>query len=318
MFNGFNQAVTADVYRCETPDDADRRRFLRFAALAGLGVAGVGALGTTAGTAFAGPAAARRGPSDTAVLNLLLNISYLLAEFSLRGAFGRGLEAELIGGAGRVGRVTGGRKVVFGDPLNRRYTEEIATDQRAHVTLLRGLLGPARVGRPQLDLDAGFSTAAAAAGLVERGHRFDVSAGEDNFLLGEFLLADLGVTATRGMLPLLAGPAYRDATSGLLAAQAYHAGVVRTMLLSRGLEAPAAAIADARASLGGWPGLDQGVVLESGRINAAPTDGHGLVVAARDPGQVLNAVYQSPQSVTAGGFFPWGVNGELTSSDSVV
>jgi hypothetical protein len=78
---------------------------------------------------------------------------------------------------------------------------------------------------------------------------------------------------------------------------------------------PAAAIADARSSLGGWPGLDQGVVLESGRINAAPTDVHGLV-AARAPGQVLNAVYQSPRSVTAGGFFPWGVNGELTRSDA--
>ena len=317
MFNGFNQAVAAEVYRGETPDDVDRRRFLRFGALAGLGVAGVGALGSTAGTAFAGPAAARRGPSDTAVLNLLLNISYLLAEFSLRGVFGRGLEAELIGGAGRVGRINGGRKVAFGDPVNRRYSEEIATDQRAHVAFLRGLLGPARVGRPQLDLDAGFSTAAAAAGLVERGHRFDVYAGEDSFLLGKFLLADLAVTATRGALPLLAATSNRDATSGLLAAQAYHAGVVRTMLLSRGLEVPAAAIADARTSLGGWLGLGQGVVTDSGRINAAPTDGHGLV-AARAPEQVLNAVYQNPRSVSAGGFFPWGVNGELTRSDSSV
>jgi hypothetical protein len=29
---------------------------------------------------------------------------------------------------------------------------------------------------------------------------------------------------------------------------------------------------------------------------------------------VLNVVYQSPRAVTAGGFFPWGVNGELTRS----
>jgi hypothetical protein len=317
VFNGFNQAVVADVSRHGLPDDADRRRFLRVAALAGLGVAGVGALGSTAGTAFAGPAAERRGPSDTAVLNLLLNVAYLLAEFSLRGAYGSGLPAELVGGAGRVGRFSVGRTVPFGSTLHRQYVEEIATDQRAHVTLLRGLLGPAKVGRPELDLDAGFSTAAAAGGLVERGRRFDVYAGEDNFLLGAFLLADVGVTASRGALPLLAGAAFQDATSGLLAAQAYHAGVVRTMLLGRGLAVPAGAIADARAGLGGRAGLDQGVVLDNGRANTAPTDGHG-VVPARGPGQVLNVVYQSPRAVTAGGFFPWGVNGELTRSDADV
>jgi hypothetical protein len=313
VFNGFNQAVVPDVSGHGLPDDVDRRRFLRVATLAGLGVAGVGALGSTAGTAFAGPAAERRGPSETAVLNLLLNVGYLLAEFSLRGAYGQGLEAELVGGAGRVGRVSAGRAVVFGSPLHRQYVEEIASDQRAHVRLVRGLLGPAKVGRPELDLDAGFSTAAAAAGLVERGRRFDVYAGEDNFLLGAFLLADLGVTATRGALPLLATGAFQEAGTGLLAAQAYHAGVVRTMLLGRGLEVPAGAVADARASLGGRPGLDQGVVGDNGRVNAAPTDGNGLV-PARGPGQVLNVVYQSPRAVTAGGFFPWGVNGELTRS----
>ena len=79
-------------------------------------------------------------------------------------------------------------------------------------------------------------------------------AGEDNFLLGAFLLADLGVAATRGALPLLATGAFQEAGTGLLAAQAYHAGVVRTMLLGRGLEVPAGAVADARAGLGGRPG----------------------------------------------------------------
>ena len=147
MFNGFNQAVVTDMSGHGLPDDVDRRRFLRVAALAGLGVAGVGALGSTAGTAFAGPAAERRGPSDTAVLNWLLNVGYLLAEFSLRGAYGQGLEAELVGGAGRVGRVSAGRAVAFGSPLHRQYAEEIATDS-GPTSLVRGLLGPARSGGP--------------------------------------------------------------------------------------------------------------------------------------------------------------------------
>lgn len=314
MFNGFNQAVAADVVGRGTPDAADRRRFLRLAALAGLGVAGVGALGATTGTAFAGPEAERRGPGDVALLNLLLNVSYLLAEFGLRGAYGAGLSAELVGGAGRVGRVTAGRRVGFGTPLHQQYVEEIATGWRGHVTALRGVLGPDRAGRPELDLDAGFSGIAAAAGLVEPGHRFDAFADEDSFLLGAFLLADLAVTATRGVAPQLGGAGYRDTASGLLAGQAYHAAVVRTMLLDRRLEVPAAAVADARAGLVGGIGVDQGVTVDRGRANAAPTDGTGLI-PARSPEQVLNIVYLSPRATTAGGFFPWGVNGALTRSD---
>ncbi len=314
MFNGFNQPVGADTSSHRAQDVTDRRRFLRLAVLAGVGTAGVGALGATAGTAFAGAEAERRGPSDIAVLNYLLELEYLNAEFFLRGAFGTGLDDELVGGAGRVGRSSVGRAVTFTDPRHRQYQEEIAADERAQVAYLRGLLGPARVGRAELDLAGGFSAVAAAAGLVDRGRRFDAFAGEDTFLLGAFMLADLSVTAYRGALPLLSTGAFLDGASGVLATQAHHAALVRTVLLDRKLEVPAGAISDARISLDGRVALDQGVVVDNGRVNIVPADGNGLV-ASRAPGRVLNIVFQSPRSVTSGGFFPRGVNGEINRSD---
>jgi len=315
VFNGFNQAVGAHAASRTGEDVADRRRFLRWAGLAGLGMAGVGAVGATAGTAFAGVAAERAdGPGDAALLTYLLNVQYLVAELVLRGAFGKGLEGELVGGAGRVGPIGAGRRVEFADPRRRQYVEEIATDARMHVAVLRNTLGPARPGRPRLDLDAGFDSIAATAALVERGQRFDVFAGEPSFVLGTFLVADLSVTAYRGVLPMFAARPILDVVGGILATVSQHAAVVRTMVLAGGQEVAAAALSDARASLDGRATLDQGVVVDGGHSNAVLADAGGLA-PSRPPGRVLNILYGTSRSATAGGFFPWGVNGELNRSD---
>jgi hypothetical protein len=312
VLNGFNQTGGAQAAASRV-DVADRRRFLRIAALAGLGVCGVGALGATAGTAFAGAETNSRGPGDLAVLNFLLNLAYLAAEFHLRGAYGKGLEDELVGGAGRVGRLGGGRPVTFADPLHRQHAEEIAGDARAHVAQLRGVLGPARVGRPPLDLDGGFAAVAGAAGLADPGGRFDVFGGEDGFLLGAFLLAEWGMTAHRGALPLLSAGPFQDTVSGILASTAVHAGTVRTMLLARGLGVAASAVTDAGDALSGRAPLDRGAAAGGGRAGPALADVRGTT-PARPPGRVLNVVYQSPRAVGSGGFFPLGVNGEINRS----
>lgn len=314
MFNGFNQAFVTDAINRSSEDAADRRRFLRAAGLAGLGVAGVGALGATAGNAFAEDEEERRGPSDAAVLNFALNLEYLEAEFYLRAVFGTGLDVGQIGGSGPVGRVTGGRKVEFSTPLAQQYAEEIANDERGHVRFLRTALGEAKVSRPRIDLRRSFATAAAAAGLVRPGAPFDVFANEDNFLLGAFLFEDVGVTAYKAAAPLLANRALLEAVAGILAAEAYHAGLVRTVLLGKGLEVPAGAISDARAGLDGAGGLDQGIVDAQGRANIVPTDADGIPFS-RSAGQVLNIAYLNAEAVSAGGFFPAGVHGEITRSD---
>lgn len=315
MFNAFNQPVGAHaVSRRHSQDAVDRRRFLRLAALAGLGVAGVGAVGASAGTAFAG-ADAEQGPDEVALLAFLLNVQYLVAEFALRGAFGTGLGADLVGGAGRVGRLRAGRKVEFGNPVHRQFIEELGTDARGQVAVLRNALGPATVGRPQLDLDAGFDTVAVSAGLVPRGQHFDVYSSPDTFLLGAFLLVDVSVTAHRGVLSTLVGRGPVDAVGGMLTTVAQHAAVVRTLLLAAGQELPAAALSDVRASLDGRSTLEQGIVVDRGRAKAVLADGNGIA-PSRTPGRVLNVLYLSPQAVTSGGFFPLGVNGVINRSDA--
>lgn len=316
MFEGFNRSFIRTAIDRSSENAVDRRRFLRAAGLAGAGAAGVAGLGLGAGTAFAGGGdAAPQGPSDAAVLNFALNLEYLEAEFYLRAVTGEGLSDSQIDGTGTLGQVTGGYKVEFESSLAEQYAQEIAADELAHVEFLRSALGDAKVARPAINLQEAFTAAAQAAGVIGEGETFDPFADENSFLLGAFIFEDVGVTAYKGAAPLVANKTFLEAAAGILAVEAYHAGLVRTVLLVKGLEDPAGKISDARDSLDGASDLDQGIVDGDGNANIVPTDANG-VAFSRTPGQVLNIVYLNPASVTEGGFFPDGVNGEVNASDA--
>lgn len=316
MFEGFTKSFVKDAIGRSAQSNVDRRRFLRAAGLTGVGVAGVSVLG--ASNAFAGGGGAegddQSGPSDAAVLNFALNLEYLEAEFYLRAVTGEGLKDSQISGAGDLGGVSGGRKVQFETKLGKQYAEEIADDERAHVDFLRSALGDAKVARPEINLDDAFTAAALAAGVIKNGERFDPFADEDSFLLGAFIFEDVGVTAYKGAAPLVSNKTFLEAAAGILAVEAYHAGLIRTVLLSKGLEDPAGKISDARDSLDGDSDLDQGIV-QGGTANIVPTDENGIAFS-RSAGEVLNIVYLNPAAVTEGGFFPEGVNGEINQSDN--
>lgn len=319
MFEGFNEAFVKNAIGRSAENAVDRRRFLRAAGMTGLGVAGVGVLG--AGTAFAGDShggdacAAGKGPSDGAVLNFALNLEYLEAEFYLRATTGEGLADGEIGGSGKPGGVTGGAKVPFKTKLGAQYAKEIAQDERAHVDFLRAALGAAKVSRPAINLKESFSAAATAAGLIKAGETFDPFKDEDSFFLAAFIFEDVGVTAYKGAAPLLANKTYLSAAAGILAVEAYHASLIRTVLLEKGLAAPAGKISDARDSLDGPSDDDQGIVDGDGNANIVPSDKNGIAFS-RSAGSVLNIVYLNPKSVKSGGFFPNGVNGEINTSDN--
>ncbi len=315
MFEGFSKAFVREAIDRSAENAVDRRRFLRAAGLTGLGVAGVAggavALGGVAGAADDGQDDG--AVTDAAVLNFALNLEYLEAEFYLRGVYGEGLKDDQIDGTGELGQVTGGRKVQFESKLVRQYAEEIANDERAHVDFLRKALGGAKIARPAIDLKDAFSAAAAAAGLIEAGEEFDVFANEDNFLLGAFVFEDVGVTAYKGGAPLITNKTFLEAAAGILAVEAYHAGIIRTVLLSKGLEDAAGAISDARDSLDGSDDLDQGIVDGDGNANLVPTDANGIAFS-RDVFQVHNIAYLTPEEAGSGGFFPNGTNGTFTRS----
>ncbi len=105
--------------------------------------------------------------------------------------------------------------------------------------------------------------------------------------------------------------------SGLLATEAYHAGIVRSALYSAGLTDDTVfdsvrKISDARNSLDGPTDDDQGVGTAADP-NFIPTDENGMCYG-RTAQSVLNIVYLSPTPATSGGFYPAGVNGEIAMS----
>ncbi|MCF6379227.1 ferritin-like domain-containing protein [Nocardioides KLBMP 9356] len=303
----FGKAVVKDMINRSAENETDRRLFLKSAGVAGLGVVGAGALGGLASA----PAEAA-GVSDGAVLNFALNLEYLEAEFYSYAFHGHGLPDSLTGGKGNKGGVTGGRQVNFQSKSIYNYAKEIAWDELHHVKFLRTALGGAKVSRPAIDLQNSFTAAATAAGLIQPGQTFDPFANENNFLLAAFLFEDVGVTAYKGASPLISNKTYLEAAAGILAVEAYHAGLIRSQLWDRGLQDAARAISNARDSLDGKSNRDQGIG-KADTANIQPTDKNGIAFS-RTPGQVLNVVYLNPKSVTKGGFFPKGVNGAVFQS----
>jgi len=208
--------------------------------------------------------------------------------------------------------VVGGSKVPWKSGAIQQIATEIAADEKAHVAFLRAALGGAKVARPAIDLKASFNAAATAAGLIKPGQSFNPFASEENFLLGAFIFEDVGVTAYKGAAPLITNKTYLGAAAGILAVEAYHAGVIRDKILDKGIYHQADAISRARDSLDGSTHDDQGVVYNN-MINLVPTDANGLAFG-RTTERVLNIVYLNPNQIDHGGFFPAGVNGAIVAS----
>ena len=218
----------------------------------------------------------------------------------------------------------------FTDPVVQQYAREIAFDEIGHITFLRNALGSAAAAQPAINLSGSatvtignatpvgaFTAAARAAGVVGPNDIFDPFANDENFLIGSYLLTDVGVTAYRGAARLISNKTFLEAAAGILATECYHDGVIRAELWRRGLTTPAiygqiARISESRDLLDGGDDTDQDIGTAA-VANLVPTDPGGLVIG-RTGQQVLNVVYQSRSAVQSGGFFPAGVNGTIRAS----
>jgi len=313
-----DQTLAVDVLDARVKRREERRDF--FKAFTG------GAAVLTAGAAFFSASSASAQAvtvSDPDILNFALNLEYLEAQFYSYAATGLGLPNNQLSGTGTQGAVTGGRKVSFTDPVVAAYAKEIAADEVAHVAFLRNALGASAVASPAIDVggtnpNGAFSNAARAAGLVGPGVAFDPYANDENFLLGAFIFEDVGVTAYKGAAALIANKTFLEAAAGLLAVEAYHASLVRTVLYGKGIATPslrtsADAISNARDSLDGTTDIDQGITGDATTSNIVPLDADGLAFS-RTTGQVLNIVYLNKLATNRGGFFPNGVNGTINMS----
>jgi hypothetical protein len=288
----------------------------RRTALTRLGIGALGAMSLGALTPEA--EAASINGRDAAVLNFALNLEYLEAEYYLRATTGLGLEAANVPvtGRGTPGEVIvkANPAVPFTTPAVRQYAEEIAADETAHVRFLRAALTAGRrsfaVARPAIDLQNSFTAAARAAGIIGPTDEFDPFANETNFLFGAFVFEDVGVTAYKGGARLLRNKNFLEAAAGILGVEAYHAGIIRTLLYQIGGPAIEVAqkISDLRDAVDGADDRDQGLVLD-GKANLVPTDANGIAFS-RSTRQVLNIVYLAENAAT-GGFFPAGLNGSI-------
>lgn len=321
-------------------------------------VGGGAALATFALPKAAPAAATVTSYTDADILNFALNLEYLEANFYYQAAFGTnisttnslyptGAMVQGITGVGTQGTVTvktTTTKVPFTSMAVAAYAVETAIEEGKHVNFLRTALGSAAVAQPAIDLVNSFNTLASAAGISTSG--FDPFASDASFLLGAYIFEDVGVSAYHGAAPLISttttGKTYLAAAAGILAVEAYHAGLVRTSLLAMDVAngntalqaitkqisalrytlskaaAPSTGTGSAAATTSDDVALGQGqtVSLGSAASVAATTivDADANVIAfSRTTTQVLNIV-TAGMATTAGTpakglFFPSGLNG---------
>ena len=212
----------------------NRRKMLTLgvASLASLAVAGLGVPLAKAAASY----------TDSDILNFALNLEYLEANFYYLAAFGTtidvanaasmgagALQITLSGTVGTPGAVSGGSQVPFSTIPVASYAIETAVEEGKHVQLLLTALGSSAVAQPAVNLGTSFQALATAAN-IPGGASFTPYASDDNFLVGAYVFEDVGVTAYHGAASLLTVPANLVTAAGILAVEAYHAGLIRTTI----------------------------------------------------------------------------------------
>jgi hypothetical protein len=135
----------------------------------------------------------------------------------------------LSGKVGTAGTVSGGSLVPFTTISVASYAIETAVEEGKHVQVLLSALGSSAVAQPALNLGTAFQTLATAA-KIPGGATFSPYASDQTFLVGAYIFEDVGVTAYHGAAPLLTSSANLSTAAGIMAVEAYHAGLIRTTI----------------------------------------------------------------------------------------
>ena len=295
-----------------------------------------------AGLAFA-PKAQAATINDNDILNFALNLEYLEAQFYTYAAFGVPIDqlptkipVSVNGVAAGSVTIKANPMVQFTNPLIQAYARETAVEEGKHVAFLQSALGSHAVSMPNIDLMTSFNTLASAAGI---GASFDPFVNDANFLIGAYIFEDVGVTAYHGAAALITDKTVvLPAAAGILAVEAYHAGLIRSTILgldtangNTNLEALTVKISALRSKLANpAPSAtvdDVPVGTTMVALNTAATNTGGNITAstvvdadtnsiafARTTTQVLAIVTGGPAPATGpskGVFFTAGLNGTI-------
>jgi hypothetical protein len=180
--------------------------------------------------------------TDADILNFALNLEYLEGNFYYLAAFGTTIDVanaastaagapliKLTGTVGTAGTVSGGSLVPFTTIPVASYAIETAVEEGKHVQLLLSVLGTAAVAQPAINLGTSFQTLATAA-QIPGGAAFTPYDNDEDFLVGAYVFEDVGVTAYLGAAALITNVMTLGTAAGILAVEAYHAGLIRTTI----------------------------------------------------------------------------------------
>ncbi len=252
--------------------------------------------------------------TDNDILNFALNLEYLEAEVYLRAATGTGVSAA-DAGSSNAGAVTGGTQVNFsGNTVLQEFFYEIAQDELNHIRALRATISGnsgTPIDRPMIDLTAGFTGIATAAGLPATFNPF----GDANSIaVAAFSLIDVGLAAYTGAAPLLSSSQILNAAAGIQAAEGYHSGAIRAYISGMAASSGTATylnyanlIAAFRSTLDDQKDRS---LSTSTVVFADPTTAIGW---GHTTSETLHLVYGAGggAGLAKGGFFPNGLNGTI-------
>ena len=178
---------------------------------------------------------------------------------------------------GTEGPTVGGGKLALSQPV-MNLALELASDEQAHVKLLRTALGANAIAKPTIDFTPG-------------GVRDELS-----FLAASRALEDIGVTAYGGAAPLISDKAILGVAARIALTEGEHTGAIRFYISQ---------FTNLR------PGPLDGVDIVNRIISADPAT---ALTGVRTPNQVLAIAFLNATPGTSrGGLFPAGVNGPLNT-----
>lgn len=289
--------------RIRTRRALNRRNFLSGLGITGATVAG-SALFAGCGGSSSPQSVSAAGPSETDVLNFALNLEYLEATFYSYVVTGGDIPSASTGGGpaptGAPSATPSFQTQQIGDMFAEIYFDEIS-----HVNDLRSVLGSSAVARPQLDLGA--------LGTVSTA----------NYITFARLFEDVGVTAYAGAATDLSGTNLQYAAQ-ILAVESFHSGALRLLDIQQAVPYLPSSVIPADGydvppyDPGSISAAQDGPTTKGGFFatvgaTAADNTPPGLAYV-RTTSQVLAIVYaNSATGTTKGGFFPAGLNGNITT-----
>lgn len=210
--------------------------------------------------------------------------------------------------------------MTFADETEAAAMREIAYDVQSQIERLRAILGGAVTARPATTIAGGAGgpfQAIASVTAFPATSPFDPFASSELYLVAAVALTSVRASMFTDVVRLMTDRTNIGIVAGMSAIASQHDAIVRQALWLRGRSQSALfgridRMSDARDRFDGVRDLDQGVGGMNG-TNFVVTDAEGVSLR-RTPEQALNILYASQSAVSAGGFFPAGVNGVIRFS----